>query len=49
MKFNQNMNSSVNLSCVNQTNTWIFVLPANQRDDFDDFKKEDIELTWHAV
>ena len=31
IKFDQNMNNSINLNYINETNTNIFVLPANKR------------------
>ena len=36
------MNNLVNISLINDTNTWIFVLPANNRQDSDDFNIDDI-------
>jgi hypothetical protein len=32
------MNNSVNISSINETNTWIIVFPASGRQDDDDFK-----------
>lgn len=43
------MNSLINISFINQSNTYIFVLPANNRQDLDDFKYEDVSLTWQTV
>ena len=36
------MNNSINISCINDTNTWIFIMPANSRQDNDDFDYADI-------
>ncbi len=43
------MNNSTNISCINETNTRIFVLPANKRQDYDDFNWDDVSLTWSLV
>ena len=43
------MNNSVNISCINETNTMIFVQPANKREDDDDFNWDDVQLTWKVV
>ena len=43
------MNASINTSCINETNTWIFVLPADNRQDNDDFNSDDIQLTWNIT
>lgn len=43
------MNNSINISCINDTNTNIFVLPANRRDDDDDFDWNQIKLTWNVT
>ena len=47
--FEQKMNKSINTSLINDTNTWIFVMPANNREDFDDFNIDDVSLTWKIV
>lgn len=49
INFNQKMNASINTSCINETNTWIFVLPADNRQDNDDFNSDDIQLTWNIT
>ena len=36
------MNNSINISSINETNTRISVLPANKRQDNDDFKWDDV-------
>ena len=33
------MNNSINISRINETNTWIFVFPALGRQDDDDFEE----------
>jgi len=43
------MNNSINISCINETNTRIFALPANKRQDYDDFSWDDISLIWSLV
>ncbi len=43
------MNNSVNISCINETNTMIFVQPANKREDDDDFNWDDVQLTWKVA
>ena len=43
------MNASINTSCINETNTYIFILPALNRDQDNDFNKDDISLTWKVV
>ena len=43
------MNTSINTSLINDTNTWIFVMPADHREDFDDFNIDEISLTWKIV
>jgi len=43
------MNNSINISLINDTNTWIFVMPANNREDFYDFNINDVSLTWKIV
>ena len=43
------MNISTNISCINKTNTMIYVLPANNREDDDDFNWNDTHLTWKVV
>ena len=43
------MNNSINISCINDTNTRIFVLPGNNREDDDDFNWDDVQLTWNLV
>ena len=40
------MENSINISRINETNTWIFVMPALKRQDFDDFSWDDVQLTW---
>ena len=40
------MNNSKNLSCINESNTWIFVLPAQGRQNNDDFDEKQVSLTW---
>ncbi len=49
IQFNQQMNNQINISCINETNTWIFVMPANKREDDDDFNWEDVQLKWTLV
>ena len=36
IQFDQKMNNSINISCINETNTRIFVLTGNSREDDDD-------------
>ena len=43
------MNNSVNLSCINETNPIIYVQPASQREDDDNFNWDDVKLTWKMV
>jgi hypothetical protein len=43
------MNNSINTSLINDSNTLIFVMPANHREDFDDFNIKEISLTWKIV
>ena len=43
------MNSSINTSWINETNTNIFVLPALNRDMDNDYNKDDIVLTWEVL
>ncbi len=43
------MNNSINTSLINNSNTWIFVMPVDHREDFDDFNIDDISLTWKIV
>jgi hypothetical protein len=43
------MNNSINTSLINDSNTWIFVMPADHREDFDDFNIDDVSLTWKIV
>ena len=49
INFDQKMNNSINISLINDTNTWIFVMPANNREDFYDFNINDVSLTWKIV
>ena len=43
------MNNSINTSWINETNTNIFVQPAQYRDQDNDFNIDDIDLTWEVV
>lgn len=43
------MNNSINISSINETNTWIFVQPALGRQYDDDFKKSTVSLTWEVA
>ena len=43
------MNNSINTSLINDSNTWIFVMPADLREDYDDFNIDDVSLTWKIV
>ena len=36
------MNSSINISSINETNTNIFVQPALKRQDYEDFNWDDV-------
>ncbi len=47
--FDQNMNNSINISCINDTNTWVFIMPANRRQDDDDFDLNSIQFEWNVT
>jgi hypothetical protein len=46
IKFNQKMNTSLNTSSINQTNTLIYVQPQDKRDQEIEFNKSNLDLTW---
>ena len=46
IKFNQKMNTSLNTSWINQTNTLIYVQPQDKRDLEIGFNKSSFDLSW---
>jgi hypothetical protein len=46
IKFNQKMNTSLNTSWINQTNTLIYVEPQDKRDLEIGFNKSSLDITW---
>ncbi len=46
IKFNQQMNTSINTSWINQTNTQIFVMPQDKRDSETGFIISNLNLDW---
>ena len=46
IKFNQKMNTSLNTSLINQTNTLIYVEPQDKRDLEIGFNLSSLDLTW---
>ncbi len=46
IKFNQKMNTSLNTSWINQTNTLIYVEPQDKRDQESGLNKSSLDLTW---
>jgi len=46
IKFNQKMNTSLNTSWINQTNTLIYVELQDKRDQEIGFNKSSLDLTW---
>ena len=46
VKFNQQMNTSINTSWINQSNTQIFVMPQDKRDQESGFNYSKLNLDW---
>ena len=46
VKFNQQMNTSINASWINRTNTQIYVLPQDKRDEETGFNNSKLYLNW---
>ncbi len=47
LKFVQPINNSINISCINDTYILIYVQPANNIQDDDDFDWNTVQLTWN--
>lgn len=46
IKFNKKMNTSLNTSWINQTNTLIYVEPQDKKDSEIGFNKSSLDITW---
>ncbi len=46
IKFDQQMNTRINTSWINQSNTMIFVLPQDKRDQESGFNYSKLNLDW---